>query len=208
MALPPTDSPRPTPLIRPLALALAVLVLLLAVVVIPLVPETYRPWNFTAFGAVALFVAARGGRFGLGWALLLVLGTKLASDLLNYAQHRYDPDYLPSAVVYAGFAAYALLGWAFLRRGGGPVRVAGVTFAAGLLFFLVTNFFAWLGQALPYPRTPAGLLGSYWMALPFWRGTLLGDFTFVCQLFGLHAILSRVIIPAGRLAPVRIEDAP
>ena len=46
------------------------------------------------------------------------------------------------------------------------------------------------------------------MALPFWlKGTLLSDLVFTGGLFGLHAVLSRAVFPAERLAPVRVEDA-
>ena len=94
MAQPLTNTPRPTPWVRPLALVLAAAVVIPAAL-IPLVPETYRPWGFAAFGAVALFTAARGGRIGLVAGRCSALGSKLAFDLMNYAQHGYDPDYLP-----------------------------------------------------------------------------------------------------------------
>ena len=65
MGQPLTDTPRPTPWVRPLALVLAAAVAVPAAI-IPLVPETYRPWGFAAFGAVALFAAelAHGGSRG------------------------------------------------------------------------------------------------------------------------------------------------
>ncbi len=207
MAEPLTDSPRPTPWLRPMALLAAAAVAVPAAI-IPLVPEQYRPWGFAAFGAVALFTAARGGRVGLPAGLLLALGSKLAFDLMNYAQHGYDAIWLPIPRLYLCFAVYAVLGWAFLRRTSNPLRIAAVTFAGSLQFFLVTNFASWLGQSLPYDRGPAGLLESYWMALPFWKGTLLSDFAFTAALFGLHAVLCRAYFPAGRPAPVPVEHAP
>jgi hypothetical protein len=203
MAQPLTDTPRPTPWVRPLALILAAAVAVPAAL-IPLVPETLRPWGFAAFGAVALFTAARGGRLGLAAALVLSLGAKLAFDLMNYVQHSYDPQWLPIWKLYLCFAAYGVLGWAFLRRTENPLRIAGVTFAASLLFFLVTNFGSWQDQSLPYDRGAAGLLESYWMAVPFWRGTLVSDFVFSGALFGLYAVLSRAFVPA----PIPVETTP
>jgi hypothetical protein len=203
MAEPLTDTSRPTPWARPLALVLAAAVAVPAAI-IPLVPETYRPWGFAAFGAVALFTAARGGRIGLAAGLVLALGAKLAFDLMNYANHGYDTQWLPIWKLYACFAVYGVLGWAFLRRTENPLRIGGVTFLASLLFFLTTNFGSWLGQSLPYDRGPAGLLESYWMALPFWRGTLVSDLVFSGGLFGLHAALSRAFAPAA----VPVEHTP
>lgn len=196
MAEPLTDTRRPIPWASPLALGLAAAVVIPAAL-IPLVPETYRPWGFAAFGAVALFTAARGGRIGLVAGLVLALGAKLAFDLMNYAQHGYDPDYLPIWKLYVCLSVYGVLGWTLLRRSKSPSRIAGVTFLASLLFFLTTNFGSWLGQSLPYDRGPAGLLESYWMALPFWRGTLVSDLVFSGALFGLHAALSRAFVPAA-----------
>ena len=207
MALPLTNTSRPTPWFHPLALGLAAAVVIPAAL-IPLVPETYRPWGFAAFGAVALFAAARGGRIGLVAGLVLALGAKLAFDLMNYAQHGYDADYLPIWKLYVCLSVYGVLGWGLLRRSKSPLRIAGVTFLASLLFFLTTNFGSWLGQSLPYDRSPAGLLESYWMALPFWRGTLVSDFVFSGALFGLHAALSRAFVPAGQPARVPVENTP
>lgn len=207
MAQPLTDTPRPTPWVRPLPLALAAAAAVPAAL-IPLVPETVRPWGFAAFGAVALFAAARGGRIGLVAGLVLALGAKLAFDLMNYAQHGYDADYLPIWKIYLCLSVYGVLGWGLLRRSKGPLRIAGVTFLASLLFFLTTNFGSWQAQSLPYDRGPAGLLESYWMALPFWRGTLVSDLVFGGALFGLHAALSRAFVPAGRTARVAVENTP
>jgi hypothetical protein len=201
MAEPTTVSPA----IRPLTLILAVLVAGAAAALIPLIPDTLRPWNFAAFGAIGLFVAARGGRFGLPAALALGLGSKLVSDLLNYRQHGFDADYLPSLSIYATLAVYAVLGWGLLRRSKSPLRIGGVTVLGSLLFFLVTNFLSWAGKALPYADGPAGLVESYLMGLPFVRGTLLGDLIFCGVLFGLSAVLSRSWSPVGRPIPVPVE---
>jgi hypothetical protein len=207
MAEPLTDTPRPTPWLRPLALALGA-VAILPYVLLPLLPDQYRLWNFAPVGAVALFAAARGGRMGLVAGLLLALGGKLGYDLINYAQHGYGPQYLPSRTVYACLALYAPVGWLALRNSGHPLRIVATAFLGSLLFFLVTNFASWVGQSLPYDTGPVGLLESYWMALPFWlKGTLLGDLVFTGGLFGLHAVLSRAYFPAERLAPVRVEGA-
>lgn len=207
MAVPSADNPRPSQL----ALGLAVAVFLFAAVVVPLIPADVRPWNVTAFGALALFVAARGGRFGLVSALGLALGTKLASDLLNHVQHGYDPDYLPftapifGLAVYGGLAFYAILGWLTLRQTGSPLRIGGAAAVGSVAFYLVTNYASWVRQDLPYPPTLAGLLESYWMGVPFFRGTLVGDLSFTGVLFGLHALLGRVAESSATPAEVPVE---
>ena len=89
-----------------------------------------------------------------------------------------------------------------MRRTESPWKIAGVTVLGGLSFFLVTNYLSWVGKSLPYPDTLAGLLESYWMALPFYRGTFISDLVFSGALFGAHAILSRVYFLAERVAIV------
>src|SRR5437867_1308982 len=163
----------------------------------PLLDEPYRPFNFAAFGAIGLFVAAR---VGLWPGLALALGAKLAADLLKYQQHHHNPDYLPSPAIYACFALYPLFGWLMLRRTESPWRIGTAALLGGLAFFLVTNFLSWQSKSLPYPDTFAGLLESYAMALPFYRGTLFGDVAFTGVLFGLHTVLSRAYFPAERVA--------
>jgi hypothetical protein len=202
-----TDTPRLRPLPILLAAALAV-----PAVLIPLAPPDVRPWGFAAFGAIGLFAAARGGRLGLPVALALVLGGKLAFDFLNYFAAQYDArfaemywpfsDPAMELTLYASLALYPAIGWAALRRTANPAAVAAAALSASVLFFLVTNFASWIAQDLPYPRTPAGLLQSYQLALPFWRGTVASDLFFTAVLFGLHAALASR--PAGRPVPVEV----
>src|SRR4051812_29595527 len=117
---------------RPMTLTLGLLVAT-AAALFPLLDESYRPWNFAAFGALGLFVAAR---VGLLPALLISLGAKLGFDLLNYRQHGFESAYLPSPAVYACFALYAGFGWLFLRRTESAGKILGVTVLSGIPFFL------------------------------------------------------------------------
>lgn len=189
---------QPTPRFRPLAVGLAAAAAVAAVLV-PLAPDTVRPLNFAVFGAVAVFAAARGGRMGWAAGLGLALAAKLASDLLNYANHGYHTDYLPIGAVYLGFAGYALAGW--LGRSAGVGGVVGAAVGGSVLFFLVTNFHSWLRQDLPYGYTLGGLAECYTMGVPFYRATFLGDVGFTAVLLGLNAALEAVAKPAA----VRVE---
>jgi hypothetical protein len=183
---------------QPMTLALGLL-LAAAAAVYPLLPEPLRPWNFAAFGAIGLFVAAR---VGLLPGLLMILGSKLAFDLLNYRQHGSDSRYLPDPGLYACFVLYPLLGWLLLRRTEAAWKIGGTALLGSVAFFLTTNALYWLDPSSGYDRGPAGLLQSYVAAIPFYRGTLLGDLAFSGALFGLHAALSRAYFPAERVAAV------
>lgn len=184
-----------------LSLILAAAVALPAAL-LPLVPEHLRPWNFAAFGAVAIFATARGGRFGWVAGLALALGGKLVSDLLN-DRHRgfeqFEGYYLSILVAYFAIALYAVFGRLIAGRSdwwGVPAGLAGST-----VFFLLTNAVSWWQMALPYDRGVAGLMQAYAAGVPFHTATLVSDLVFTAGLFAAHAVLAAR--PAVALAPTR-----
>ena len=158
-------------------------------------PESLRPWNFAAIGAVALFAAAR---LGFLPALAVITVALAVKDLGMYVRHGFEP--YPLSWVF--FAGYAAIGWAFLRNTESPVKIGAAALGASLLFFLVSNFVSWLEQAYPYGYSFAGLLDCYSAAIPFYRGTLTGDVLYSGAFFGLHAVLSRAYFPDERVAIV------
>jgi hypothetical protein len=158
-----------------------------------LLPLDYRPWNFSAIGALTLFAAARLGFWPALAALAVALGIKEVGVYLIYG----FPPYPPS---WAYFTLYAVGGWYFLRNTESPLKIGTTTLSASLLFFVVSNFVSWLEQANPYGYSLAGLADCYVAAIPFYRGTLGGDLIFTAGLFGLHAVLSRAYFPAERVA--------
>lgn len=54
---------------------------------------------------------------------------------------------------------------------------------ASVLFFLVTNFAFLYAE---YPHTWAGIVSAYTNGLPFLRGTMVGDMSYVLVLFGAY----------------------
>jgi hypothetical protein len=176
-----------------MTLLLAGLALLAALVT--LLPQPYRPWNLSAIGALGLFAAARLGLWPALGLTMIALGLKDLGVLLIHG-------WAPAPLVWLCFGGYLLLGWAFLRRTESPLTIGATALGASLIFFVVTNFLAWLGQALPYGYTLAGLVECYVAAVPFYRGTLTGDLLFTGVLFGAHAVLSRAYFPAERIGTV------
>lgn len=196
---------KPTPFdARQLATVLSlVAAIVVAAGLTRLVPDEYRPYNFTAVGALALFAAAR---LGLLRGLIIVFLAMLTSDLLLWYRQGYDRDYLPIPSIYLTIAGYSLLGWWFLRRTENPLRIGAVAVGAGLQFYLITNFLAWYQQALPYGYSLAGLMDAYRQGIPFYRGTLMGDVIFSGLLFGAHAALARVAKPVTQTESVKISE--
>lgn len=158
--------------------------------VFPLLPESIRLWNFALFGALGLFTASR---LNFRLAIAITLGAKLACDLISWQLHQRNPDYLPLATVYLTYLVYPLVGSLWLRSSESPTRIGFAVLAASLLFFFVSNFISWLEQALPYGYTLAGLWQCYVNAIPFFRGTILGDALFSSIMFATHAVVARAI---------------
>lgn len=184
---------RAQPYFQPMTLGLAALAVLAASTAV--LPQSVRPWNVAALGALALFTAARL-RFPLACLVFaLALAVKELGVYLQYGFEPHPPTWLC-------FAVYLGLGWCLLRNTESALRIGGTAVGASLLFFLVTNFGSWLEQALPYGYSFDGLVNCYVAAVPFYRGTFLGDIGFSVVLFGAHAVLSRAYFPAERVGGV------
>jgi hypothetical protein len=137
-----------------------------------------HPPNVTAVGALAVF---SGSRYGTAKALGITIATMLLSDvILGFHAVMW--------ATYGGFALSVLLANLLLRKQS-LSRIAGVTLASSILFYLVTNFAVWFVPGSMYPKTLAGLLESYIMALPFFRNSLLGDFSYSAIFFGSYALM-------------------
>ena len=169
-------------------------------------PEVDFAWNLMPMGALALFVGARMSSL---WAWLIPFGAMLASDLLLIpayaAQGSASISWDSTPFIYASFALYASIG-RLVRPGiDSPLPLLGSALAGSVQFFLLTNFAEWVfGLDLagePYPKTLAGLIHCYDMAIPFSKGTFIGDLLFASLFFVGHAaILSAARSPSAREA--------
>jgi len=154
-----------------------------------------QPWNVSIIGALSLFVAAR---LSFTQAFLFVALAILAKDAAVYFALGMEP-YPLSWVLFLGYIA---IGRVLLRGTDSATRIGTSALGASLLFFVASNFVSWLEQALPYGYSLAGLADCYAAAVPFYRGTLIGDLAFTGVLFGAHAVLSQAYYPAERVIPV------
>lgn len=148
-------------------------------------------WNFAPVAALGLFSGAVVGDKRL--AFFFTLAAQLLSDL--YFQFFTDVQgfYGVSQIfTYAGMAAVTALGMLMQNRK--AATVAGFALGGSLLFFVVSNLGVWLGGM--YGLTGAGLVKTFVMAVPFYKGTLIGDVLFSAILFGGYALMQR---PARRM---------
>ena len=147
--------------------------------------------NFNAIGALALFAgcylsATEGALMALGaMALTDTLGHWLDVESMGY-YHR--PTMM---AVYFATALPSLLGWLLKKYQVNVASVFGSAVASSVLFFLITNFASWMDPMMGYAQTPAGLMNSYLMALPFAGNHFLGTILFAGAFFGAYALVRR-----------------
>lgn len=143
-----------------------------------------HPANFAPISAVAIFAA-----FVFKNKLLRFCVPLLAMLVSDAFIGFYSPLVLIS--VYASFAISVLLGH-YLRKHRSISNGVGVTLFASIQFYLITNLAVFLFTPL-YPKTIQGLINCYFMALPFFRNTILGDLFYTGAIFGLFFGLKYLI---------------
>lgn len=140
-----------------------------------------HPANVTPVMATALFCGSYLADKKL--AILLPLLAMVVSDI-------FIGFHGIMLFVYAGVATTAIVGIVFLQHKRHAVNIVAATVGCSILFFILTNFGAWLMSGGFYPKTFEGLMQAYVAGIPFYRNSLLGDLFFVGLLFGgYHFIL-------------------
>ncbi len=142
--------------------------------------------NFTPIGAIALF----GGAYlkNKYHAFLIPIASLWLSDLIlnNFIFTFYSdftwfyPGFLWQ---YISFTLIIVLGYFFLKK----INFKSVFITAAsssILFFIITNFGVWISGSM-YTLDFQGLITCYVMALPFFKGTLLGFMCYSAFLFGI-----------------------
>ena len=147
-----------------------------------------RPLGFAPHIAMALF----GGAVikDKKWAFALPIFSLFLSDLLYqflYINGLTDTSgfYEGQWVNYLLFLGMTALG--FLMRNQRVGTLVSFFFLGPTIFFLLSNFSVWIGRGgFQFPLTFEGLMQTYAVALPFYKGAILATFTFGTILFGLY----------------------
>ncbi len=130
-----------------------------------------HPPNFTPVGGLALF---SGASLNGTLAFILPLFVIFLSDL-------FLGFHSSMIYVYISFSLTVLLG-RVLKKNQKLHRLVLTSLSSSLLFFLVTNFGFWVSTNI-YPKSFSGLLNCYFMGLPFFRNTLVGDLFYTLSFF-------------------------
>ncbi len=130
--------------------------------------------NLTAVTAIALL---GGAYLSQRWAAVLVpIAALWVSDLIL-------GFHSTMLYVYSAVALIALASSFLLKDSAKLAKFGGLSVVASVFFFLVTNFGVWMNESL-YPKTGAGLVSCYVMALPFLATQVVGDLFYTLLLVG------------------------
>jgi len=135
--------------------------------------------NFTPVAAIALF---SGVYLGRKYAFIVPLTLMIVSDLF-LGMHNVV------IFTWGGFVLTTALGL-WLKNRKTILGVASASVISSLLFYIVSNFGVWLMGW--YPRTLAGLLDCYIMAIPFLRNFTLATLIYSGIFFGLYELTARL----------------
>lgn len=148
-------------------------------VIIRLVPH---PFHLTPVGAALLYFGARRSRKEMIFPIILLGLSDVYLTKVHYGL-ALGPEHLLSVIWYA---VAMMIGYLLVRKTD-PLRVIGASLASAISFFVVSNFGVWMFGTM-YPKTWAGLVQCYVMAVPFFRGTLASDLIFTPVLFTIPLV--------------------
>ena len=181
-----------------LAIALITLVALLGKL-IPHLP------NFSPMQSMALLGGAYITRKYLAYILPIVL-IYVTDFVLNNTIYRiYYPDH-EGLVFFSDYMLVVLpsillivaLGQFFLKRFKTEKLIL-TALAGSVLFFLITNFGAWISPTSIYSKNIAGLLQSYIAGIPFFRASVLSTLLFTLLSFGGIEVLANYLSKRSQL---------
>ena len=141
-----------------------------------------HPPNMAPIAAMALF---GGAYLDKKYALVFPLLALFLSDIfLGFHASMF--------AVYTSFFITGMMGlWLSKHKKVSYIFTASII--SSILFYLLTNFNYWYAASL-YPKTYAGLLQSYAMALPFFRNTVAGDLLYTGIFFGTYECVRMILI--------------
>jgi hypothetical protein len=133
--------------------------------------------NFTSVIAVALF---SGVYLKKQQAVVVPLALMILSDLVL--------GFHDTIIFTWGSVVLISLIGVFIKKNKKVSTIAMTAVASSVLFFIITNFGAWLSPL--YPDTWQGLQDCFIAAIPFYRNTFLSTMAYSVILFGVYEIVA------------------
>ena len=150
-----------------------------------------HPPNFVPFTAAALFF---GKRFGFKNNTLIIIVASIFSDI--FLGFHSTIIFVYSAYLFINIFAKIV---DRLKLDTGLFN----PFFASSIFFVWTNLGVWLYSGM-YEKTFSGLINCFFLALPFWKNSLLSDHLFYLVFIGAEALVFRLNQSKNILSPKSI----
>ncbi len=166
--------------------------LILMVGILRIINSEMHLYNFAPVCALGLFSGAiiKDKRY----VFILPLLAQFFGDLYFHFFTHIDGFYgISQLFVYIGLFSVALLGTQM--RNTKALNVLGYTFAGSTLFFILSNLGIWLSiefgkiDLYHYGKGMIGLYNTFYMAIPFFNNSIIGDFAGSIVLFGTYYLL-------------------
>ncbi len=174
-------------MLQTLKLRWFVVALFVIALIMRFVPHAY---NVAGFAALALFA---GCYLNIWQGMVIAFGAVALSDVIGQWWQLPGMGFYTKETMFAVYLATALpsvIGWA-LKKADWRITAGAGSILSAIVFFVVTNFAAWLDPIMKYPQTAEGLINCYVAAVPFIGGTLVGTFLYAYAFFASYRWLSR-----------------
>lgn len=140
-----------------------------------------HPPNFAPIAALALFSAVNID--GVLAYIIPLLSMLLSDIVLGF--------HSTMIFVYSAFLLTGFLG-RLLKKKNNAVKLLFVSLLSSVLFFIITNFGVWLTGSM-YPKNFSGLMEAYFLGIPFFRNTMLGDMFYSFTFFYGYKLMMNLI---------------
>lgn len=139
------------------------------------------PPNFSPIAAIALFSGFYTRKY---WSFFIPIAILFLSDILFLGTYKIEIMFS----VYFSLGAVSAIG-ILISRKKSLLNIFFGAFLGALLFFLVTNFSVWYFGNW-YEHNLAGLARCFFLAIPFFKNSLMGDIFFTSIFFGIYELAS------------------
>ncbi len=131
--------------------------------------------NFTPIAAIAIFGGATFSKKSMAW--LIPFFALFLSDLILGFHHI-------STMIAVYFSFFLISGIGILIRQNKSIfNISIAVFASSILFFLITNFAAWLSMPF-YEKSFSGLISAYIAGIAFFNQAGMGVSFFINEMMG------------------------
>jgi len=143
--------------------------------------------NFTPVISTALFA---GAYLNKRLAFLVPVAAMLLSDVLIGFY-----GLTSMAFIYGSLLMIVVLGTAMNGKIS-ALRIGSLSVVGAVVFFVVTNFGVWVIPNSLYPKTLAGLVECFVMAIPFFGNTVLSALIYSAVIFGVYELAEKYLFKA------------